>query len=66
VRPLSGELEFAVVHIGLGDDDAALAAWERGAASRFPGMSGLLVDRRFAPLANHPRFSAVLKTMGLR
>ena len=58
--------DFALLYAGLGDVEAALAALERGAASRFPGMSGLLVDRRFAPLANLPRFIAVLKTMGLR
>ena len=57
---------FALVHMGLGDVPAALAALERGYEIRDPGMSGLAVDPRFAPLANEPRFVAILEKMHLR
>jgi tetratricopeptide (TPR) repeat protein len=59
-------LAFALVHVGLGDADAALAALERGYEIRDPGMSGLAVDPRFAVLANEPRFQRVLREIGLR
>ncbi len=62
VAPLS----LALVNVGLGDHEAALAALERGLAIRDPGMSGLAVDARFAPLAAEPRFLAVLDGIGLR
>src|SRR5688572_25527999 len=62
VAPLS----LALVHVGLGDRDAALAALEHGVVIRDPGMSGLGVDARFAPLAGERRFEAVLEVIGLR
>src|SRR5690606_20204923 len=57
---------IALVHLGLGDADAALDALERGFAIRDPAMSGIKVDPRFAPLAREPRFVALLEKMGLR
>jgi TolB-like protein/DNA-binding winged helix-turn-helix (wHTH) protein/Tfp pilus assembly protein PilF len=59
-------LGFALVHVGLGDHEAALAALERGYALRDPGMSGLAVDARFAPLESDARFRALLERMGVR
>jgi tetratricopeptide (TPR) repeat protein len=57
---------LALAHVGLGDHDAALAVLDRGYAIRDPGMSGLAVDARFAPLAGDARFPALLERMGLR
>jgi tetratricopeptide (TPR) repeat protein len=57
---------LALVQVGLGDHDAALATLERGVTIRDPAMSGLGVDARFAPLASDPRFQAVLDSIGLR
>jgi tetratricopeptide (TPR) repeat protein len=59
-------LAFALVHVGLGNHDAALAALERGYEIRDTGMSGLGVDPRFAPLAAEPRFQTVLANIGVR
>jgi TolB-like protein/Flp pilus assembly protein TadD len=57
--------EFALVHLGLGDRAAALADLERGYALGDVSMSGIKVDRRFAPLARDPRFLGLLSKMGL-
>jgi TolB-like protein/DNA-binding winged helix-turn-helix (wHTH) protein/Flp pilus assembly protein TadD len=57
---------FALVHMGLGDVPAALAALEQSYELRDPGLSGLGVDPRFAPLAQEPRFVAILQKMQLR
>jgi TolB-like protein/DNA-binding winged helix-turn-helix (wHTH) protein len=57
---------LALVHVGLGDHDAALDVLERGYEIRDPAMSGLAVDARFAPLANDPRFTALLERIGLK
>jgi TolB-like protein len=58
--------EFALVHLGLGDADAALDALERAAAIRIPAINSIKIDPRYAPLANEPRFVAVLERIGLR
>jgi tetratricopeptide (TPR) repeat protein len=58
--------QFALVRLGLGDTAGALDALERGFAIRDPGMSGIKVDPRFAPLAAEPRFATLLEQMGLR
>jgi TolB-like protein/DNA-binding winged helix-turn-helix (wHTH) protein len=57
---------LALVQVGLGDHNAALAILERGLTIRDPAMSGLAVDARFAPLASDPRFQSVLERIGLR
>lgn len=57
--------QFALVRLGLGDNAGALDALERGFAIRDPGMSGIKVDPRFAPLAAEPRFVRLLEQMGL-
>jgi TolB-like protein/DNA-binding winged helix-turn-helix (wHTH) protein len=57
---------LALAHVGLGEHDAALAALARGYELRDPAMSGLGVDVRFAPLANDPRFTALLERIGVR
>jgi TolB-like protein/DNA-binding winged helix-turn-helix (wHTH) protein len=59
-------VQFALIQVGLGDHEAALAALERGYELRDPGMSAVAVDPRFAPLAAAPRFQALLEKMGLR
>jgi hypothetical protein len=57
---------FALVHVGLGEKSAALDFLEHGYATRDVAMSGIKVDPRFAPLADEPRFQALLDKMGLR
>jgi TolB-like protein/DNA-binding winged helix-turn-helix (wHTH) protein/Tfp pilus assembly protein PilF len=56
---------LALVHVGLGNNDAALTVLEHGAQIRDPGMSGLAVDARFTRLAAEPRFAALLHTIGV-
>jgi TolB-like protein/DNA-binding winged helix-turn-helix (wHTH) protein/Tfp pilus assembly protein PilF len=57
--------QLALVRLGLGDVAEALDALDAGFAIRDPGMSGLKVDPRFAPLAGEPRFRSLLERMGL-
>jgi tetratricopeptide (TPR) repeat protein len=58
--------QFALVRVGLGDYSGALDALEHGYEIHDTGMSGLKVDPRFKPLADDPRFVALLAKMGLR
>jgi tetratricopeptide (TPR) repeat protein len=55
----------ALVHVGLGDVDAALCSLERAFEIRAVDLSEVKVDPRFAPLAGEPRFVALLQKMGL-
>ncbi|MGH9380376.1 MAG: tetratricopeptide repeat protein [Thermoanaerobaculia bacterium] len=53
------EYAVAVVHVGLGDLEAALDWLERGIAQRCERMVWLPQDPRMAPLADDPRFAQV-------
>ena len=55
---------FALVHIGLGDHDAALTWLERGCEGREPSMAGLKVHPAYDALRPDPRFGCILKSIG--
>ena len=56
---------IALVHIGLGDADRALHWLEQGYAERAPQLIWLKVDPIFNPLRSDPRFTRLLRRMGL-
>lgn len=55
----------ALVHVGLGQHDAALDALERALRERSNVMVYLAVTPAWTPLHDHPRFRALLDTVGL-
>ena len=57
--------ELAGVYVGLGDNDAALAALEKGYAERDVQMQVLKVDWRLNTLRSDPRFQDLLRRVGL-
>lgn len=59
------EYAVAVVHVGLGDLEAALDWLDRGIAQRCERMVWLLHDPRMAPLADDPRFAQVRAALPL-
>lgn len=56
---------LALVHIGLGDEAAALDLLERAVRDRTDEVILLGVDPAVDPLRRHPRFQALLRTLGL-
>ena len=63
-RPVAPHHE-AVLQIGLGDKDAAFQAFERALAQRSPYLLGLKTFPLLDPLRGDPRFSALVKKVGL-
>jgi len=63
-RPVAPHHE-AVLQIGLGDRDAAFQAFERALAQRSPYLLGLRTFPLLDPLRGDPRFSALVKKVGL-
>ncbi len=57
--------DLAVIHIGLGDTEAALDLLQRGYEERTHWMALLQVEPRLDPLRSHPRFVRLLETMQL-
>jgi class 3 adenylate cyclase/Flp pilus assembly protein TadD len=55
----------AWVHLGLGQNDAALGLLEKACEERDTDMPFLKVDPGLAPLHKEPRFRALLKKVGL-
>lgn len=55
----------ALIHLGLGQREAAFGALERAYAVRAMRLRDLLVDLRWDPLRKDPRFSALLRRVGL-
>jgi serine/threonine-protein kinase len=56
---------FAVMHIGLGDQDRAIEYLEKAFERREDALVSLKVNPRFDSLHSHPRFSELLKQIGL-
>jgi hypothetical protein len=57
---------LALVHLGLGQRDAALDRLEEAVEARDLLLTFLGVEPRWAALAGEPRFIAVLDKVGLR
>jgi serine/threonine-protein kinase len=57
-------MEFAFIHIALGDKDRAFAALERAYSERAPWLSSLDADPAFDPLRSDLRFVSLLKRVG--
>jgi adenylate cyclase len=58
-------VSIALVHIGLGDADRALRWLERAYEERAPQLIWLKVDPIFDPLRSDPRFTRLLRRIGL-
>ncbi len=58
-------LYLAVVHLGLGDRDRALAQLEVGVRTKSPQIAYLKVDPLLSELRDEPRFRRLLLEMGL-
>lgn len=56
---------FAVASLGAGRSDEALDLLEEAVSIRAMRMYDLHLDRRFAPLQEHPRFTALLQRIGV-
>jgi serine/threonine-protein kinase len=56
---------IAMVHLGLGERDAALAWLQRAVEARFDWVTDLAVEPAFDPLRSDARFQALLGTIGL-
>jgi TolB-like protein/DNA-binding winged helix-turn-helix (wHTH) protein/Tfp pilus assembly protein PilF len=57
--------ELAVLYVGLGDPDRAIAALERSFAAHDLQMQYLNVEWRLEPLRSDPRFQDLLRRVGL-
>ena len=55
---------LAIVHLGLGDRERALAFLEQAYSNNSQWMPYLRGDRTFDPLRSEPRFQALLKKLG--
>ncbi len=57
--------ELAIVCVGLGETEQALAWLEQGFRRHDPKLRRLKVDRKFDPLRTDPRFQDLLRRIGL-
>jgi serine/threonine-protein kinase len=68
-RPSGGEfvsaMSVALVHIGLGDNQAALDWLEKALQEQSGLLVWLRVDPEFDPLRSEPRFHKILAQVGL-
>ncbi len=55
---------FALLHVGLGEQDQALTSLERAYQERSTVLAYLRIDPRLAPLRSLPRFQALVKRLG--
>ena len=56
---------IVLLHVGLGEHDAAFEWLERGYESRDGDLTSLKVDPRLDPLRPDPRFARLLEKLGL-
>ncbi|HEX5581707.1 MAG TPA: protein kinase, partial [Gemmatimonadaceae bacterium] len=56
---------FATIHLGLGDAERALDWTERAREDRRGWLAYLTVNPIFDPVRDHPRFTALVRRMGL-
>jgi serine/threonine protein kinase/tetratricopeptide (TPR) repeat protein len=56
---------FALIHIGLGENDRAIELLEKAYDERVERMVWLRADPRFDPLRLDPRFNEIMRRMGL-
>ena len=54
---------YAIIYTGLGDKEAALQALEQAVAVRDVRMTLMYEDKRWASLADEPRFTAIMRGM---
>jgi serine/threonine-protein kinase len=57
---------FALIYIGLGENDRAIELLEKAYDERVERLVWLRADPRFDPLRLNPRFNELLRAMGLR
>ncbi|CAN5264592.1 hypothetical protein BH10ACI1_BH10ACI1_14440 [soil metagenome] len=57
--------ELAVIYVGLGDKDAAFAALEKGYETHDLQMQYLRVEQHYDSLRDDPRFTKILRRVGL-
>ncbi|NIM89847.1 MAG: protein kinase [Candidatus Aminicenantes bacterium] len=57
--------ETALIYVGLGEEDQAFEFLEKAVRERSDSLRNIKVDPRLESLHDDPRFSAVLKKMGL-
>ena len=55
---------FALLHVGLGEHEEAMASLERAYQERSTVLAYVLLDPRLAPLHELPRFQALVKRLG--
>jgi TolB-like protein/Flp pilus assembly protein TadD len=56
---------YALIHIGLGEQERALDWLEAGVQQRESALAALKVDPAYNPLRGEPRFQGLLRTIGL-
>ena len=62
--PSVSATSFAILHLGLGENDRALDWLEKGMENRQMTLSGLKVHPVYDPLRHEPRFQALLRRIG--
>lgn len=58
-------VELAVLYVGLGEREKALAALERAYSERDSQMQYLVIEPNFDSLSSEPRFAALVQKVGL-
>jgi hypothetical protein len=56
----------ALIHTGFGDNPRALECLEEAFRMRSARLTWIMVDLRYRPLYDEPRFQAIAEGMGLR
>jgi hypothetical protein len=56
---------MAVIHVGLGEDEAALELLEKACGQREPPLASIGVHALWDPLRKYPSFTALVEKLGL-